>query len=89
MDVDDGIASSGKKKKERVLVERTGNAWYRECVSRKAACLVEEVQVKKWKQLAVEGTVLMHKQEAYMLLAGVGKGVDDDEVCIKVKLGRE
>src|SRR6266545_6904653 len=58
MDVDDGTASPGKKKKkERVLVERTG-AQCKECVSRQTTCLVEEVQVKKWKQLAAEGTVL-------------------------------
>ena len=29
-------------------------------VSHKAACLVEEVRVKKWKQLAAEGMVLTH-----------------------------
>ncbi len=59
MDVDDGTVSPGKKKKkERVLVERTGNMWCKECMSRKATCLVEEVRVKKWKQPAVEGTVL-------------------------------
>ncbi len=61
MDVDNGMASSGKKKKkERVLVKRTGDTQCKECVFRKAACLVEEVQVKKWKQLAAEGTVLTH-----------------------------
>src|SRR6266508_40674 len=60
IDVDDGTVSPGKKKKrERVLVERTGDAWCKKCVSRKATCLVEEVWVKKWKQLAAEGTVLM------------------------------
>src|SRR6266540_1073303 len=60
MDVDDGTASPGKKKKkERVLVERTGDMWCKECMSCKATCLVEEVWVKKWKQLAAEGTVLM------------------------------
>jgi len=60
MDVDDGTASLGKKKKkERVLGERTGNAQCKECMSRKATCLVEEAQVKKWKQLAAEGMMLM------------------------------
>ena len=50
MDVDDGMASPGKKKKkERALVERMGDARCKECVSRKATCLVEEVWVKKWK----------------------------------------
>src|SRR6266545_2317997 len=59
MDVDDRMALPGKKKKkERVLVERTGDAWCKECVSCKATCLVEEVWVKKWKQLAMEGMVL-------------------------------
>ncbi len=59
MDVDDGMVSSGKKKKrERVLVERTGDVQCKECMSHKATCLVEVVWVKKWKQLAVEGTVL-------------------------------
>ena len=48
MDVDDGMASPGKKKKkERVLVERTGDARCKECMSCKATCLVEEVRVKK------------------------------------------
>src|SRR6266542_1994274 len=61
MDVDNGMASPGKKrKKERVLVERTGDVRCKECVSCKATCLVEEAQVKKWKQLAAEGTVLTH-----------------------------
>jgi len=55
MDVDDGTVSPGKKKKkERVLVERMGDVRYKECVSRKAACLVEEAWVKKWKQLHQE-----------------------------------
>ena len=48
MDVNDGAASPGKKKKkERVLVERTGDARCKECMSCKATCLVEEVRVKK------------------------------------------
>ena len=48
IDVDDGTVSPGKKKKkERVLVERTDDAQCKECVSCKAACLVEEAQVKK------------------------------------------
>ncbi len=60
MDVDDRTALPGKKKKkERVLVERTGDTQCKECMSHKATCLVEEVQEKKWKQLAAEGTVLM------------------------------
>jgi len=59
MDVDDRTASPGrKKKKERVLVERMGDMRCKECMSRKATCLVEEAQVKKWKQLAAEGMVL-------------------------------
>ena len=59
MDVDDRMASPGKKKKkERVLVERMGNMQCKECVSHKTACLVEEARVKKWKQLAAEGMVL-------------------------------
>src|SRR6266508_3058194 len=46
MDVDDGMASPGKKKKkERVLVERTGNVQCKECVFHKATCLVEEAWV--------------------------------------------
>jgi len=50
MDVDDGTVLPGKKKKkERVLVKRMDNVWCKECVSHKAACLVEEAQVKKWK----------------------------------------
>src|SRR6266511_3138124 len=61
MEVNDRTASPGKKKKkERVLVERTGDAQCKECMSHKAACLVEEVWVKKWKQLAVDGMVLTH-----------------------------
>ncbi len=63
MDVDDGTvtASPGKKKKkERVLVERTGDVRCKECMSHKATCLVEEARVKKWKQLAAEGMVLTH-----------------------------
>ena len=61
MEVNDRTALPGKKKKkERVLVKRTGNMWCRECMSHKAACLVEEAWVKKWKQLAVEGMVLTH-----------------------------
>src|SRR6266511_5853310 len=45
MDINDGTASPvKKKKKERVLVERMGNVWCRECVSHKTACLVEEAQ---------------------------------------------
>src|SRR6266511_2705534 len=60
MEVNDRTASPGKKKKkERVLVERMGDAQCKECVSCKTICLVEEAQVKKWKQLAVEGMVLM------------------------------
>jgi len=54
MDVNDGTVLPGKKKKkERVLVERTGNVWCRECVSCKTACLVEEVQIRSgnsWQQ---------------------------------------
>ena len=41
------------------MFERTGDARCKECVSCKATCLVEEAWVKKWKQLAAEGTVLM------------------------------
>src|SRR6266540_4737898 len=63
MDVDDGTALPGKKKKkERVLVERMGDVWCKECMSHKTTCLVEEAWVKKWKQLAVEGTMLMRMQ---------------------------
>ena len=43
MDVNDGMVSPGKKKKkERVLVERMGNARCKECMFHKATCLVEE-----------------------------------------------